>query len=186
MEINLNLIPPYREEEIQKNKRFKLIIKLELFMLSFVLIFFTFLFIIGYTLDFNLEIVSNDGLSQDRKQLNDIKKYDDQFNQANAEVAKIEKIDRDQLYWSNLFSKMSQAVIPGISMQSLATKEYAVFLVGKADSRENLVAFKDNLAKDSCFYEINLPLSDLVSKGNIDFQMDLKIKEECVHSIRQK
>jgi len=185
MEINLNLIPPYREEEIRKNKRFKLIVKLELFMFSFVLVFFAFLFIVSYILDLNLEIAANEtGMAQDRKQFSDIRKYDEQFSLANADIAMIEKINKDQLYWSGLFSKISQATISGISLQNLATKEYAVFLVGKADSRENLVTFKDNLGKDGCFWEINLPLSDLVSKGNTDFQMDFKIKEECVHSTR--
>jgi hypothetical protein len=181
MEIKLNLIPSYREEEIQKNKRFRLIIKLELFMLVFVLIFFAFLLSLGYILDLNLKFVSDEIESAwDKKQSDDIKKYEEQFNQTNADVAKIEKINRDQLYWSNIFSKISQASISGISMQSVATKEYSVFLVGKADRRENLVAFKDSLEKDSCFSAVNLPLSDLVSKGNIDFQMDLAINEDCI------
>jgi|WetSurMetagenome_2_1015567.scaffolds.fasta_scaffold183677_2 hypothetical protein len=185
MEINLNLIPPYREEEIQKSKRFRLIVKLEMFIVAFVLVFFIFLFSLGYILDLNLKTVSNEiESSREKKQLDNIKKYDEEFSQANAEFLKIEKINNDQLYWSTLYLKLSQSIIPGISMQSLATKDYAVFLVGKADSRENLVTFKDNLGKESCFSEINLPLSDLVSKGNIDFQMDLKIKDECVHSVK--
>lgn len=181
MEIKLNLIPPYREKEIKKNKRFKLIIKLELIMLTFVIIFFFFLFGLSYILDLNLEIVSRETeLSQDRKQLDDIKRYDEKFSQTNKELLKVDKIKKDQLYWSNLFYKINQLIPQGIYMQNITNKDYAVFLVGKAEDREDLVNFKDSLEKDNCFSSVNLPLSDLVSKGNIDFQMDLSINENCI------
>jgi hypothetical protein len=181
MEINLNLIPPYREEEIKKSKRFRLIVRIELVMLMFVLIFFSFLFSLNYILDLNFIIASNETeTSKDREQYDNIRKYDKEFSETNVNITQIEKINKDQLYWSSLFLKLSQSIIPGISVQSIATKDYVVFLVGKAESRDNLISFKDNLSKDSCFSSINLPLSDLVSKGNIDFQMDLTINEDCI------
>jgi hypothetical protein len=185
MEINLNLIPPYREKEIQKNKRFRLILRIELVMLMFVLIFFSFLFSLNYILDLNFILASNDTeISKDREQYDNIRKYDREFNEVNINVAQIEKIDKDQLYWSRLFLKLSQSVIAGISIQSVATKDYSVFLIGKAESRENLISFRDSLAKDSCFSSINLPLSDLVSRGNVDFQMDLAINEDCIRPVK--
>ena len=39
---------------------------------------------------------------------------------------------------------------------------------------------KDNFSQEGCFTDINLPLSNLVSKDNIDFQIQFNIKEECV------
>jgi Tfp pilus assembly protein PilN len=185
MEIKINLIPPYREEEILKNKRFKLIIKLEIIMFLFVLFFFAFLFGLSYILDLNLKTVVQEAeLSQDKKQFENIKKYDEEFGQINTEISKIEKIDNGQLYWSNLFSKISQSMTAGVSIQSVATKDYSIFLVGKSDSRENLVTFKEKLEKDGCFSAVNLPLSDLVAKGNINFQMDMSINEDCIRSVK--
>lgn len=181
MEIKLNLLPPYREEEIKKNKHFRLIVRLELIMFLFVLISFVFLFGLSYILDLNLEIVSRETeFSQDKKQLDDIKKYDEKFSQTNLELEKISKIKKDQLYWSNLFYKINQLIPQGVSMQDISTKDYSVFLIGKAEKREDLVAFKENLEKDNCFSLVNLPLSGLVSKNNIDFQIDLSINENCL------
>jgi hypothetical protein len=49
-----------------------------------------------------------------------------------------------------------------------------------ANNRDNLIQFKDNLEKESCFSEINLPLSNLVEKENVEFQIDFNIKKDCL------
>lgn len=184
MEINLNLIPPYRREEIKKARQLKLIIRIELALVSFYLVFCGFLLGLGYILDLNMETASsaeNVQVPGGKGGYEKIKNYDEKFKNINSQMSQMEKIKRDQLYWSDVFSKFSRDILPGIALENLATKEYAIFLVGKADSRDNLIAFKESLEKDDCFSNVNLPLSNLVSKGSIDFQMDLEVKKECVH-----
>jgi hypothetical protein len=161
--------------------RLKLIMRIELAVIIFIFLFFGFIFGLNCILNFNLNTVSNEKESSSGKvQYEKIDKYDNNFKKINLQVSQAEKIEKDQLYWSNVFFHFSQVILPGISIQNLATKDYTTFLMGKADSRDNLIAFKDKLEKDGCFSDINLPLSNLVSKGDIDFQMDLKIKEDCI------
>lgn len=181
MKINLNLIPLYRREEIEKSRHFRLVVRIEAILFMFVLFFFAFLFSLSHILDLNMEIVSqNPKASGEKNQYDKISGYDEKFKQINSQVENILKIKRDQLYWSKMFSHLGGAVFSGISIQSMATKEYAVFLVGKADNRDNLIKFKEKLEKDDCFSSVNLPLSNLVSKGDVDFQMDLELKEDCI------
>jgi hypothetical protein len=182
MEINLNLIPPYKKDAITRGKRLRMVVRIELAIIFFMLMLFAYLYGIIHLLDYNLNAVSgNAGASGEKSKYEEIARYDSKFKDINAKTIQIEKIKKDQFYWSGLFVNLSQSILSGISIENVATKEYAVFLVGKADSRDNLIAFKEKLGKNSCFSNVNLPLSDLVSKGNIDFQMDLEIKKECLN-----
>ncbi|HRZ95342.1 MAG TPA: hypothetical protein P5262_02115 [Candidatus Moranbacteria bacterium] len=187
MEIKLNLIPPYKKEEIKKAQYLKLIIKMEAILSVFVIVFFVFLLGLGHILDLNMEIVEQGAeASREKGQYEKIRHYDERFKEINSQIVDIAKIKGDQLYWSNMFFHFSQSILPGVSIQNLATKDYAVFLVGKADSRESLIAFKEKLERDECFSGVNLPLSNLVSKGSVDFQIDLEIREECVQIKNRK
>lgn len=181
MEIRINLLPPYRKEEILQSKRIKTVVKLEV-LASFVgIIFFVFLMAFAYILRLNLLSVSNDlELKNNQEKYERIKYLDDEFSRANSELSEAIKIKKDQLYWSKLFERLSEKTLDGIEMTDLSTKDYAIFLVGKANSRDVLISFKEGLEKEECFSNVNLPLSNLVSKDNVDFQMDFKIKEECL------
>ena len=51
---------------------------------------------------------------------------------------------------------------------------------GLADTREDLIFLKEKLGEDGCFSDIDLPLSNLVDKNNIEFQIVFKIKSDCL------
>ncbi|HPN96829.1 MAG TPA: hypothetical protein PLK35_03605 [Candidatus Moranbacteria bacterium] len=181
MEVNINLLPDYRKEEIEKAKRLKLTWRFGLFIIIFFLIFFSFLFGIRKILEINFNsIISNQKAGSDSDKYEEIKKYDEEFSRTNQEVSQVLAIKKDQIYWSNLFVILSKASLPGVEFTDIKTKNYKVFLIGKADSRDNLTALKENLEKSSCFENLAFPLSNLVSKENVDFQMDFDVKEECL------
>ncbi len=181
MEIKINLIPPYRKEEITKAKRFSLVIRMGLAILSVFILFFSFLFGLYETLEINLSAVSNyQKPSLESSKYEKIRKFDEEFEKINSRTDQVMMISNDQLYWSDLFVLLSKSTIPGIEVTDLATNNYGVSLAGKADDRDDLIAFKDKLVAEDCFDNVNLPLSNLVSKENIAFQMDFNIKEECL------
>jgi len=53
-------------------------------------------------------------------------------------------------------------------------------LSGAADTRDNLLAFKDNLEKEGCFSNVDLPLSNLVDKTDVSFRIVFDVKESCL------
>lgn len=181
MEIKINLIPPYRKEEIARVKRFKLVIRLGLATFSVFVLFFFFLFGLYKVLEVNLAAVSTyqkPGLENSKYEK--IKEFDEQFSKINSQTDQVMIISRDQIYWSNLFVLLSRAMISGIELTDLATNNYNISLAGQADDRDSLIAFRDKLIKENCFNNVNLPLSNLVSKENIAFQIDFSIKKECL------
>ena len=182
MIIKLNLIPQYRKDEINQARKFSAILRLEAELLFILAIFIAILFSMSYILNINLMLATNNaenGLGDNAK-FKDIRSYDSELNDINARILEIGKIQGGQLYWSEFFSKLNDSTLPAITLSGIATKNYAILLMGKAKNRDDLILFKDNLAKENCFTDVNLPLSNLAAKENIDFQIDLKVKEECV------
>ncbi|MDQ1284395.1 MAG: hypothetical protein QG620_743 [Patescibacteria group bacterium] len=183
MELRINLIPDYRKEEIRRSKRWRLVLRLGLALFFIAAAFFAVLLGFGYVLESELQVVASGSKAEtDRDQHKLIIGYDERFRKINEQVSDIIVMENSQIYWSRLLENISREIIPGIRMGSLSTKNYAVFMAGEADNRDNLISFKEKLEKNDCFAEINLPLSNLVSRENIVFQMDLRVKEECIHS----
>lgn len=181
MEIKLNLIPPKKKEEIKKNKRLKTAIKAEIVLTIILMVFFSVLLSFRYVL--GIELTGEKTLNaqiERNDQFGKIKSYDDQFNQANDMIKQVAVIDQTQLYWSRVFVKISQLILPGIETKSLSTDNSAVTISGIADTRDNLIAFKSNLEKESCFSQINLPLSNLVDKENVTFQIVFDVDKKCL------
>jgi len=181
MEININIIPDYKKEEISEANRLKTVVRLGIAMLFIFLLFLAYLFSLNKILDINLRSVTlNQAAEGNMGQYDKIKKFDEEFVGINSSSDQIMNLKNDQLYWSNLFSLLNDKLPEGVAITELVNKDYAISLSGKADNRDSLIAFKDGLSKEDCFADINLPLSDLVEKDNIVFQMDLQIKEECL------
>jgi Tfp pilus assembly protein PilN len=181
MEINLNLIPPAEKEKLLKEKRFKKVLQLEIMLtlvfLMFCAVFLSFQYILVESLNSQkISIAMKEKYSQHGK----ISDYDNQFRQANKNISDIVSVERSQFYWSNLFSKLNALVPSGITLEGMVTNDYSVTLGGIASSRDMLTLFKDNLTKESCFSDVNLPLSDLAQKDNAAFEIDFNIKADCL------
>jgi hypothetical protein len=79
-----------------------------------------------------------------------------------------------------LFSKLSALTAPEITINSLATNDYYITLDGIAADRENLISWKGKLEKEECFSNIDLPLSDLVNKNNLEFEINFTLNSNCL------
>lgn len=182
MNIDINLIPPYKKEEIRRSDRLRTVLRWESELSFVLLIFIAILASVSYILSINLSLIENTEKigSASAGRYKEIVRYDEEVMGINSKLAEIKNIQRGQLRWSKLFSKLEKNTLDGIAINNLATKDYDVFMVGEADTRDNLILFKEELKKEECFSDINLPDSSLTSRENVDFQMDLKIKKECL------
>jgi hypothetical protein len=182
MEIKLNLIPSYKKEEIKKSYRLRMILKWEGELFIIFLLFVAGLISMDYILKVNVFSVNYSSIvaTKESSQSKAIEKYDNGIKDMNGLVSKVGKIQSGQLYWSKFLMKFNDNVVPGIEITNLSTQNYKVSLTGKAGTRDNLLALKDGIEKEDCFDTVNLPLSNLVSKENMVFQMDFQIKKECL------
>jgi Tfp pilus assembly protein PilN len=182
MKIKLNLIPPDKKEEIKKAQKFRMIIRWELELTAIAAVFLTMLFSLNYILQLNLLVANNnfERISNNNNQIKKIKEYDLAIKENSVKISEIEKIQNGQLHWGIFFEKLNGTVPIDVALVSVSTKDYKIFLTGKAKNRDILVAFKENLEKNDCFLDVNLPLSNLVVKEDLAFQLDFNIKKECL------
>ncbi|MDP1833982.1 MAG: hypothetical protein Q8L11_03545 [Candidatus Moranbacteria bacterium] len=181
MEIKLNLIPEGKKNEIAQSGRLRRVLRWEM-SLSFVLvIFFALILSLDYLLQINLDVQVNETESgQNKARYEKISELDSNFKEINAKASFNESIQNDQLYWTKIFKKLNAATPDGISVVKMANKNYKFLLAGTADTRDILVAMKTSFSQEPCFMDVNLPLSSLVSKENVDFQIEFNIREECI------
>ncbi|EKE20018.1 MAG: hypothetical protein ACD_8C00066G0003 [uncultured bacterium] len=181
MKIYLDLLPKKRKLEIKRKKRFLSILRQELLFLFPVAVFIAILFNIWYLVSVkrdSLLIAQSTAQSQDKYK--ELSAYEKKFKEVNEASALLLKIKDGHLYWHDVFEKLSKLDSEGVMINDLSTKNYRVYLLGRARDRETLLNFKDKLGSEDCFEQVNLPLSNLVVKTDVDFQVDFSIKKDCL------
>ena len=181
MKIYLDLLPQQRKQEIKRKKLFRKILKGEILFLFPFIVLIVILLNIYYilTLQKNITVTAYSAQqSQDKYQQLGI--YEEKFRQVNTLIKTMGKIQTGHLYWYRFFQQLNEVIPEGIYITDLSTKDYTIFLVGKAKTRDDLLNFKNSLEASACFKNINIPLSNLVVKNDVDFQIDISIVEDCL------
>ncbi|MEI8344136.1 MAG: PilN domain-containing protein [Candidatus Moraniibacteriota bacterium] len=183
MKISLDLLPQNKKDEIKRNKLFRELLREEIFFLFPLLILIIILVNVNYLL--SIQRSSSQAayeFQQNQDKYQELDKYDAEFKNINNATSLLLKVQNGHLRWANVFSHLGQAIPSGIAINNFANKNYVVSLAGKALTRNKLLEFKGNLEKDACFGGVNVPLSDLVVKENVDFQLDFNVTQECLRS----
>jgi Tfp pilus assembly protein PilN len=181
MKINLDLLPQNKKNEIKKDKLFRAILHKDFLFLFPLLVLIALLANVYYLLRIQRDNeLASFTTTQGQEQYQQLNKYDEDFKKINEATNALLEIQAGHLQWSDVLARLSTDVPEGIRVESLATKNYNVYLIGQAKSRDGLLEFKAKLEQDDCFETVNVPLSNLVVKENIDFQMDFLVKQACL------
>ncbi len=181
MKIYIDLLPEQRKQKIREKKVFHNILCGEVLFSLPILIFICMLLSAYYLLIMQRNI-SNDlySMQQTQNEYRELNMYEEKFKEANEIDSFLIKIQNGHLRWKNVFIELSKITPREVYMNNISTKDFKIFLAGKSKSRDDLISFKNNLENSFCFQEINVPLSNLVVKSDIDFQIDLTIKKDCL------
>lgn len=183
MKIYLDLLPEEKKEEIKKKKNFMLVIHYELLFSVPILAFFVILLTINFSLKIRAQGMSDSFSSGEyQEEYKELKIYEDNFEKINSKTLSILNIQKNHLNWTSAFYKINKIVPDSIYLSDLATSDYRISLIGKAKTREDLLKFQENIKSEECFSNIEVPLSNLVSKENVEFQVNFDIKENCLKS----
>lgn len=181
MKIYLDLLPEERKKEIKKNKLFGTVIRQESRLLIPLAVFIAVLIAINIILEIQAEGMEKAySLKQSQEKYIELKTYEGKFKEINMKIANASGLQEGHLYWSEVLYELSTSVPDDVYVVDLSTKDYQIFLTGKAKNRDNLLDFQGRLESSGCFDKINVPLSNLVSKENVSFQMDFEIKKDCL------
>lgn len=181
MRIFLNLLPEEKKLEIRRSKKLKLIIW-QGFISFFIVVFF-----IGMLASTNLilnvelggmEAAANLEKSQDKYK--EIESHEGEFSQVNSKIKLLSKLDKNHLHWTNVLRALDGLAADEITLSELTTENLQITLIGEAKTRDDLLRFKEDIEKADCFSGVKVPLSDLVQKEDVEFQIDLMVEEKCI------
>jgi Tfp pilus assembly protein PilN len=181
MKLTLNLLSEERKKEINNKKRFLIILNQSLlFLLPMICLILT-LITINFVLKINSQgLDSAFEAEQNQDSYKKLKEYEDNFSKLNSKVSGLLKIQNAHLRWTKVLESLNLSVSENVYISQIINKDYQISLMGKAKTRDDFLKFKNNLENSECFSDINAPLSDLVAKKDVDFQIDFDIKQDCL------
>ena len=181
MKIYLDLLPQEKKNEIKRRKIFRIILREEFLFSLPIIIFIVILFNVYYLLNIQYSsALAASSINKAQEKYRELSSYEEKFIKVNESVDALTKIQGSQLHWINVLRELSLVTPDGIALSDLSTKNYQIFLLGKADSRDDLLEFKSKLDVSACFQSVNVPLSNLVVKEDVDFQLDFTVAQDCL------
>jgi Tfp pilus assembly protein PilN len=181
MKIYIDLLPEERKNEIKRKKLLRLIVKQEVLFLFPLLVLIVIMLDIYWVLGIQRNsMIETGSLEQNQGKYKELSEYEDKFKEINTTTAILNKLQQSHLSWSNLIEVITKATPDGVYLTDFANKDYQIFLTGKAKNRESLIAYKEALIASGCADNVNVPLSNLVNKTDVDFQLDFMVKQECI------
>ncbi|MEK9151164.1 MAG: PilN domain-containing protein [Patescibacteria group bacterium] len=182
MKILLNLLPEENKKNIQAAFHFRFFLW-QLFLVFVLEVFYLSMLASTYfVLDAQLQSLQMLGRQYDtaHAEQKTLDTYQTKFKDTNSAVDVIGAIERNHFSFTQIFVLLDAVVPEGVMVDRLTTKNYTVMLTGQAATRDDLLAFDARLKESACAENVNVPLSNLFSQENVDFQIDFGIKKECL------
>ncbi|MFA5029252.1 MAG: PilN domain-containing protein [Patescibacteria group bacterium] len=172
--ITLNLLSPKQKKEL-KTKRIYLALK-ELLML-----FLLFTALIAILLIVSRYFLEQQLASLITRNINAIQisqKTNEEVVLINKKINNVYKIQKNFQKWSDFLTNLSKLTPAGVSynLVKIYQQNSQLEIQGIAKTRNDLLELKKNLEADERFYDIDLPLNNLLVKENNSFTIGAKIK----------
>ena len=181
MRIYLDLLPDSRKEEIKKKKFFKILLGQETRILVPFIFFIAVLVSINFSLKIQLDTLEKaDSEDSSQKKYQELRDYEKKFSEINAKARSVSSYQANHIYWSSVINEVTGLFPDRINLTSLVTENYTLSLAGKAKNRDDLLTFQDKLKTSQCFKNVDVPLSNLISKEDVIFKIDIDINKACL------
>jgi Tfp pilus assembly protein PilN len=180
MNIKINLLPEEKKWEIRKKRNFRLIFWQGFAFLSLGLIYAGILFTIHISLNVQLNHIQEVNNPEESRALQELEEHQELFRQTNLAVKKLSYLQKEHIRWSGMFKETEHLVPEGILLSRIMTENDTVSFTGQASTREILLDFQSKLNSSTCFENAQVPLSDLFSQKDIEFQLNTTMKKECL------
>ena len=178
----INLLPEEEKRELEREKTWRRIFVVLIFLLISMLVFILILFPLKIYISSKTESLEN-LVSEKEEVLKELKFEDFQevIKETNQDLSKIQKFWQQQLLITPFFERFSSLVpssiyLTSFSFQKKIQKEIfaEIRVSGWAENRENLFYFKETLEEEESFKEVYFSPACWVKPIDIDFSLSFK------------
>lgn len=172
--VTLNLLPPREKSEV----RLLYILQFTKSCLSLLL----FITIIGAvvisTAFFTLETDFYPMVSGTTLMQRDTKDFSQEVRRLNMELRAIKEIQEGGVEWSKVLIQFTETIPDDIQITSLVLNKTSlkVNIRGKAKTREDVLAFQDNLENFPLFSDVIGPVSNILYPKDVEFQFNAQLQ----------
>jgi len=106
--------------------------------------------------------------------------YEESFAEANRSASRAIAFYRDHPSWTAVLLALDRTIPDSVTVSSLSSKDYLIYLSGSAETRDDFLEFERRLREEPCFSSVEAPVSNLFSKEDVEFQIDLSVDRECL------
>lgn len=170
----INLLPPEQKREILEEEKFKIILILGIILIIFLIIFYLFLLLIKTSILADLD-AQKILLEERKREISFYQDLEEKIKNANLNLSKLNNFYKNQIYFTEIFEKISQIIPSGIYLTNSNFSQDQISLSGFSPSREILISFKENLEKE--FKEVSYPREIWLKEKDINFTFNFKIKK---------
>ncbi len=172
----LNLLPPKQKKELRLRFLNKTIACFVIAIILIILSLILFLFLAQKFLKVSLEEKEIELSSwQSKSKIQELEKLEDQLQEVNRNVVFLNKKLEQRVEFYLILEKLAEYTPLEIRVDNLyINNSREVIISGYSPSRNNLLAFKENLEKSSVFTNLDFPLSNLAKTENIKFHFSFK------------
>lgn len=181
MKTYIDLLPEKKREELRNGNLVRRIIWQEIGLAFPVVLLAAYLIAVNLVL--NIQLKSEEDISSREVATPgqvEISGYEKRFEEINRKIGTINKISSKHLNWNVALRKLVELVPGHVYLKSVETRDYHVSILGWAKERQDFLDFQNSLTGSDCFENIKDPLSNLVSKNNLDFTLEFDVKKECL------
>lgn len=184
MKIKLNLLPKIKEKKLRHKRILRFVVIQEIMIVFVTLLFFG--AVIGLDAIAKLKLnevdqqLSNSGNSKDYAEMI---KYESKFKETKENVKLINNLQKNDINWLIVFDKLAQICPQDILFNSITGDGYDLTIGGNAKNRDVLINMKEIMEKDACFKNIDIPLSNVVLRENIEFELKFNVDEKCIKGL---
>lgn len=176
--LSLNLLPPREKQALASaaagHKIFAWNISFFLLILAFFVVLLSVWLCVRIQLN-SLEAIVRD--TESGQEGRAFRSFKDRVLEANNGLKDLNNLQKGLKTYSSSFEALTQLVpSSGLSLSRFSLNSGSLSVEGRADSREVLLLFKDNLEKSAYFEKIENPVSNLLKQNDIDFIIKLQIK----------
>lgn len=172
--IHLNIIPEIQKKEIKLKQLYDLL-KNFLSVIFIALIFFACIFLILKLILSNYFVTT---IAETNFLSKNTENFSRQVSDINSQIDSMKIIQKDFIYWTKIleFLRTTQGQELSLDRISIDKEKKIISIAGLSQTRDALILFKEKLEKSDFFNPIDLPISNLLKKDDITFDLNLVLK----------
>lgn len=170
--LSLNLLTPERKEMLYWRNLSKRVIFWGIRISAILLIFSAHFIVINLYLNYHIGKLDREiSYFEDTEKVKEIKLAEESSKKINETLISIEKISKEQIYWSDALEEFTGNIPANVQISSINIGLKGDFTIaGTAKTRKDLLFFEEKLKSSEGFKNIQLPLESLTENEDVDFQ----------------